>query len=151
MKVVINKCYGGFGLSPEATLWLLERGYNGEGFKTPIDTYYPPDKEKDPTHIFSRTRALKDWHEYLKTKPEETQARRSLFVTVFSPDEKFTLYARDIPRNHPLLIECVETLGAKANGACADLDVVEIPDGIEWEISEYDGNESIEEKHRSWR
>lgn len=151
MKVVINKCYGGFGLSPEATLWLFERGYAGEGFKTSVDKHFSSEKEDDPDSILSRTRALKDWRAYLKTKPEEKQARRSLFVTVFSPDEKFTLYARDIPRNDPLLIKCIETLGEKANGDCAKLEIIEIPDGIEWEIDEYDGNESIDEVHRSWR
>jgi hypothetical protein len=28
--------------------------------------------------------------------------------------------------------------------------VVEIPDGTDYEISEYDGNEHIAEKHRTW-
>lgn len=27
---------------------------------------------------------------------------------------------------------------------------VEIPDGIEWELDEYDGLESVHECHRSW-
>jgi hypothetical protein len=29
--------------------------------------------------------------------------------------------------------------------------VVEIPDGVEWEIAEYDGLEWVAEKHRTWR
>jgi hypothetical protein len=28
--------------------------------------------------------------------------------------------------------------------------VVEIPDGIEWSIQEYDGLEWVAEKHRTW-
>ena len=28
--------------------------------------------------------------------------------------------------------------------------IVEIPDGVQWEITEYDGKECIKEKHRSW-
>ena len=28
--------------------------------------------------------------------------------------------------------------------------IVEIPDGIEWEIWDYDGKESVHEKHRHW-
>jgi hypothetical protein len=28
--------------------------------------------------------------------------------------------------------------------------VITIPDGIEWEIKEYDGLEHIAEKHRTW-
>ena len=61
-----------------------------------------------------------------------------------------SLGRRDIDRTDPLLIECVETLGKEANGACAYLKVIEIPDGIDYEVSEYDGLESVEERHRSW-
>ena len=57
---------------------------------------------------------------------------------------------RDIPRNDTDLVEVVESLKDKANGSCASLSIVKIPDGIEWEISEYDGLETVEEKHRSW-
>ena len=53
-------------------------------------------------------------------------------------------------RTDPKLIECIETLGKEANGCCADLKVVEIPDDIDWEIRNYDGIESIHEVHRVW-
>lgn len=56
----------------------------------------------------------------------------------------------DIARADPDLVAVIEELGAKANGRHADLKVVEIPDGIEWEIDEYDGIETIHEIHRSW-
>ena len=92
MKVVINACYGGFGLSKEAYEFLgIE--WDGFGYK-----YNDDDKRTD---------------------------------------EK--------------LIQCVETLGAKANGSYASLKVVEIPDDVNWYIDEYDGVETIEEVHRCWR
>jgi len=53
-------------------------------------------------------------------------------------------------RSDPKLVKCVEKLGAEANGLFASLKVVEIPDGVEVEIEEYDGWESAHEKHRSW-
>ncbi len=53
-------------------------------------------------------------------------------------------------RTDPKLIECVETLGYKADGRFANLKVVEIPDDVEWEINYYDGIESIHEVHRVW-
>ncbi len=53
-------------------------------------------------------------------------------------------------RTDPLLVEAVEVLGEKANGQYASLRVVEIPDDVEWYIHNYDGIESIHEKHRSW-
>ena len=50
------------------------------------------------------------------------------------------------------LVECVERLGeAAASGRYASLKVIEIPDGIEYEIQSYDGLESVHEKHRVWR
>lgn len=54
-------------------------------------------------------------------------------------------------RTDPDLIYVVEELKEEANGEHAKLKIVEIPDGIQWEIDEYDGMESIEEVHRSWR
>jgi hypothetical protein len=44
----------------------------------------------------------------------------------------------------------VEQLGEAANGEFAELKVVEIPDDAEWTIQEYDGDEWIAEKHRTW-
>ena len=91
MKVVLNKCYGGFSLSKEAYKYLGLK-WDGYGYK-----YSEYDKRTDPK-----------------------------------------------------LIKCVEKLGEKANGRYADLRVVEIPDDVVWEISSYDGIETVEEIHRSW-
>jgi hypothetical protein len=62
-------------------------------------------------------------------------------------------HASDIEedRADPVLIAVIEELGSeKASGDFAKLHIVEIPDGVDWEIDEYDGIESISEKHRSW-
>ena len=45
-------------------------------------------------------------------------------------------------RHNPLLVECIETLGAKANGMCAELAVAKIK-GNRYRIEEYDGQEMI--------
>lgn len=59
-------------------------------------------------------------------------------------------YAFDDDRANPRLVACVEKLGDAANGHCAKLRVIEIPDGVEWEIDEYDGHEQVREKSRCW-
>ena len=51
----------------------------------------------------------------------------------------------------PALVQAVEELGAEASGRCADLAIVEIPDGVAWQIEEYHGYEHVAEKHRTWR
>lgn len=54
-------------------------------------------------------------------------------------------------RDDPLLVAAVEKLGPdKASGDLAELRVVEIPDGIKWHIHDYDGQEHVEEEHRTW-
>lgn len=55
-----------------------------------------------------------------------------------------------IARNDPLLIKIVEEMGQEAAGDCAHLKIVEIPDGVEWQVEEYDGAEWVAEKHRTW-
>lgn len=65
---------------------------------------------------------------------------------------EFNSYLRlnDAQRADALPVQCVEALGKKANGACAELKVVEVPDDAEWHIHEYDGLEHVAENHRTW-
>lgn len=53
-------------------------------------------------------------------------------------------------RADPKLVAVVESLGKAANGACAELRIVEIPDDVDWTIEEYDGVEWVAECHRTW-
>jgi hypothetical protein len=57
---------------------------------------------------------------------------------------------REIARNDSLLVQVVETLGKDASSRYSKLAVVEVPDGVEWHISEYDGLEWVAENHRTW-
>lgn len=65
-------------------------------------------------------------------------------------DEKFVLDKRSFDREHPMLIGLIEELGERANGWGCKLKIVEIPKDVEYTIEDYDGWESIHEKHRSW-
>lgn len=66
-------------------------------------------------------------------------------------DYKFNSCYIYIKRNDPLLVKVVEELGETAEGMNAKLKIVEIPDNVEFEISDYDGMETIHELHRMWR
>ena len=105
MKIVINKCFGGFSLSQKALQELQKCN----------------DKlinESDGSGIFH---------------------------------DSGELYAsQDLERNNQDLIRIVEQLGFEANGRFTELLIIEIPDNVEWDIMEYDGQEWIAEKHRIW-
>lgn len=90
--IVINTCYGGFGLSDRA-----EREYQALAGIT-----------------------AEDWSAY------------------------------NVARDDPYLVKVVRDLGMSANGPYSNLKVVEVPGDVEWEIEEYDGNEWVSEKHRTW-
>lgn len=69
----------------------------------------------------------------------------------FIQDEKeVKIFADDIERNNPFLVQVVQELGKDANGECATLSIVEIPDDVKWEIKEYDGIEHVAGKHQTW-
>jgi len=65
-------------------------------------------------------------------------------------EKKDYFFENDIPRDDESLVKVVETLGAKANGNYSSLKVIEIPDGVNWFVEEYDGREWVAERHRTW-
>ena len=57
----------------------------------------------------------------------------------------------EIQRNDTDLVHIVETMGEKADGECAKLKIVEVPDDVHWHIAGGDeGNEWVAENHRIW-
>lgn len=56
----------------------------------------------------------------------------------------------EIKRHDADLVAVVEELGTKASGNYADLQIEEIPDGWEYEIDEYDGNERVLPPRMEW-
>lgn len=73
----------------------------------------------------------------LSREAETWLAKRGIWQKY--PDLESLYY---LPRHEPLLVACVEALGRKANGHCADLSVVTIKHN-RYYIEKYDGNESV--------
>jgi len=68
------------------------------------------------------------------------------------PDEpSLNMCGIAIPRDDHKLVQVVEELRAEANGHGAELKVVEIPTGVQWEIERTGGTEHVSEIHRQWR
>ncbi|MBX3372163.1 MAG: hypothetical protein KF793_17390 [Nitrospira sp.] len=55
-----------------------------------------------------------------------------------------------IPRDDQRLVQVVEELQGEANGHCAELKVVSIPDDVSWVIAKTNGSEHVSEQHRTW-
>lgn len=53
-------------------------------------------------------------------------------------------------RHNPLLVYVVEKLGKAANGLYSNLKIVDVPEGVQWQVDEYDGREWVAEVHRTW-
>lgn len=135
MKLVINRCYGGFGLSLLAIQRYCEligkeaHFYRQEGWNDLA-------KKVGVNERFSLVHCVH--HDYGDTVDINAIPDNAYF------DENV------IPRNDPILVQVVEELGDKANSSCSELKIIEIPDDVEWQIEEYDGMEWIAEKHRTW-
>lgn len=136
MKIVINKCYGGFGLSLLAKKRYCELvGKKAYFYKTKRGDYNTLIRTDEDPFGGTVYCLLYDFGETVNFReiPEEM---------LFS--------SRYIQRNDPILIQVVEELGYEASGSCADLKVVEIPDDVDYTIEEYDGIEWVAEKQRVW-
>jgi hypothetical protein len=56
-----------------------------------------------------------------------------------------------IPRDDEKLVQVVMELAEEANGHCAELKIVEIPNDVQWLIETRAGVEHVSETHRTWR
>lgn len=139
MKVVVNRCYGGFGLSDKACEMVMKRK-GLECFKYRQTKYdfmhgvneYTRCEKYDGDDIF-RNYLTVDLGEKVDELPNE-----------------ICWHYGNLNRDDADLIAVVEELGEEANKQFSKLEVVEIPDGVNWEIDDHDGIETIEEVHRTW-
>lgn len=112
MKIVINKCFGGFSLSKKAVEFMANLGS-------------------------SQARA----------ELNEIPSRDNNYDSYYGYSKEFE---SEYDRSDSNLVLAVETLGCEANGCFSKLKVVEIPEGVNWEIINHDGLETVHEKHRIW-
>lgn len=138
MRVVINKCYGGFGLSPLAQVAYAKR------------------KGKDLTFYHQIKYEFRDgYDEYERVELPESGPIAHALTKDFGPrilklQDGYYWYPT-IERGDPDLLAVIDEMGCEAaSDSMAKLRVVEIPDGVEWEIDEYDGMERVREAARSW-
>lgn len=144
-EIVINKCWGGFGLSHEAIILYAKFA----GFKL-----YPfvECREKKGVKWSAYTGKFKPYTRNCdKDNPYDLPgySKKPLKDGKYENDSYFSA-SYDIPRYDPFLVKVVKKLGSKSFGEFAKLKIVKVPVDIEWEIDNYDGQESIREKHRSW-
>lgn len=154
MQLVINTCYGGFSLSPlglkrycelqgkDCFFFIKKDLLNGEYEQISIDkigntSFWTAFSVDNPNEYLEQT---KRWTEMTI---EERKAHNLKY-------REIDCNSRSEDRADPLLVQTVNELGEKANGRFADLKIVEIPDGVDWTIEEYDGQEWVAEKHETW-
>jgi translation initiation factor 2 alpha subunit (eIF-2alpha) len=139
MKVVVNKCYGGFSLSDKAVEMVMKRK-GLECFRYKQTKY----RYKDGVNEYIRCETFDDSDRFTHYLTEDLGEKTNKLPNGTYWND------RHLDRDDTDLVAVVEELGEEANGRFAKLKVIEIPDDIEWTIDEYDGVETIHEVHRSW-
>lgn len=147
-EIVINNQYGGFNLSPLAIKEFLKLKGKECYF---YETKYEHDKNGKTIIKYE--------------KQDINNLKSDLFIIVFTKDFGGTVTATDISdedykehsfcsneidREDKDLVKIVKQMGTKANTRVSTLKIVEIPNNVDYEIEEYDGNEWVAEKHRRW-
>ena len=136
MKIVLNGCYGGFGLSYEAMALCLHAKNREAFFYADISTY------DDYTKV----------HKYKRVTLPEIRSSQyyMIYCTTTDQGEYLFKFPEDVvnlnavDRTDPTLISVVEIMGPQAaSGRFASLYIEEIPVDTQYRIDEYDGIESI--------
>lgn len=147
-RVVINACFGGFGLSPEGQIAYLAR-QGKQAF------FYTEDREsavRPGDRDYIRVSSTAAHGALMLTTLTENVGERQPHDTIWPGGNAHRAYFQscDLERDDPDLVAVVEELNGKASGRFAKLEVVDVPDDAQWEIAEYDGLEHVAEVHRTW-
>lgn len=137
MKIAINRCYGGFQLSDKAIEILMKR----KGLEC---HRYKWDYKDNKYHKLSSFEMDEDYLYFDYSIADLGDCVENI------PDEYYWYYRSKVERTDKDLIEVIEELGEEASGSCGDIHIIEIPDNVDWEIDDYDGIETVHERHRSW-
>ena len=144
MKIVINKCFGGFSISKKCAEYMSELG--SEQAKAELEEY---------------NRLQNDVLKYRTegTYPDGASKSEKMTIKLYAESDSLpgwygygygSGFDNGYERSDPLLVKAVEVLGEEADGLCAKLKIVEVPDDVSWYIDDYDGMETVHESHNSW-
>jgi hypothetical protein len=139
MKIVLNGCYGGFGLSYEAMVVYWHARCRDLYFYRDISAYddYTKVHKYERISLADIQRSRNTWTGYIYCTTEDQGEY------IFNFPEKI-VSDRDIDRTDPILVSVVETMGSEAaSGRFAKLYIEEIPNGTQYKIDEYDGLEEL--------
>lgn len=144
MKVVLNRSYGGFGLSPEA-IRLYAKYTN------------------TPVFFYEQVKYLRrDHYDEWRRVPDDVELSRlenyviSLYDLGYTfrklPEDLCPFIDAEIDRTDENLIKVVEELGHKSFGRYAYLEVFDLPDEafVDTHIETEDGIETIHKNHEYW-
>ncbi len=144
MKIVINTCYGGYTISALAIKELA---------KIKGKECYFFDFKNNPIGIEEASKSLM-FFAYSVPNPQDYKLEErdadGLFGEANKRADLISLSNLKNNRSDSDLISIIEKLGTKANTKYSKLKIIEIPDGTEYEIEEYDGMEHVSEKHKTW-
>lgn len=134
MKLVINNCYGGFGISPKGLKRYLElKGKEAYFYKqTPYMFVHEGIFER-----IDNIESINDFGLFIYC----TTCDQGKVISDYPED---IIYSGEIERNDPALVQTVEELGREASSTYSNLVVIEIENGRWYKIDEYDGYESIQ-------
>ena len=142
MKVVINVCHGGFGLSEKGIDRYIElkglKLYKNTDEQLEYGTNYYTVPYEEFQKVLRNDINKTDW-----PGKEEGYGR-------YNESNQLCWSFYDVHRDDTTLVQVVEELGELANGRYTELKVVEVPDDVQWHIGEYDGWEWVAENHRKW-
>lgn len=150
MKVVINACYGGFGVSALVIKELVMLNADCIQQTTPKQ-YYGGDNENFKHCENWEDQWAKDFVKYsdlgdgFKANPNN--------YNIYKDGILYDLkdrYGDSMTRADKNLIAVIEKLGIKANNRFSNLKIVEVPEDAKWHIEEYDGYEHVSEDHQTW-